>query len=89
MDPNSEISWYNTGNTKIELNDFEGAISDLSTALKMNPDSGDAFYHRGVAYSRLNKKQEAREDWAEARKYDSRNQWVKNKKNNLRPVALS
>jgi Flp pilus assembly protein TadD len=72
LDHNSAISWYNTGNTKIELNDFEGAISDLSMAIKMNPDWGDAYYHRGVAYSRLNKQQEARDDWAEARKLGSR-----------------
>ena len=34
----------------------------------MSTNWGDAYYHRGIAYSRLNKQPEAREDWAEARK---------------------
>ena len=60
IDPNSAGPWFNSGNTKIELDDFEGAISDLSMAIKINPKWGDAYYHRGVAYSKLNKRKEAK-----------------------------
>ncbi|MDR3609052.1 MAG: tetratricopeptide repeat protein [Ignavibacteriaceae bacterium] len=68
LDPGSAGSWYNTGNTKIELNDIEGAISDFSTVIRMNPKWGEAYYRRSIAYSKINKPEEARKDWVEAQK---------------------
>ena len=68
LDPNSPGSWYDTGNTKLELNDFEGAISDLSTAISMNSNWGEAYYRRGLAYSKAGKQDKAEIDWTEAKK---------------------
>jgi tetratricopeptide (TPR) repeat protein len=68
LDPNSAGNWYNSGKTKIELNDFTGAIADFSYALKINPQWGEAYFYRGIAYSKQNKEPEAEKDRAEARR---------------------
>jgi tetratricopeptide (TPR) repeat protein len=48
--------------------DYDGAISDLNYTLSLDPNSADAYYYRGNAWSKLNKLAEAEKDWAEARK---------------------
>jgi tetratricopeptide (TPR) repeat protein len=52
----------------MNLNKFEEAISDFKIAISLDSRSGEAYYFRGTAYSKLNKPTEAKEDWAEARK---------------------
>jgi tetratricopeptide (TPR) repeat protein len=66
--PNFIDAYINIGITRIELNDYEGAISDLSRAVGLGSKTGEAYYYRGNAYSKLNKQSEAKKDWAEASK---------------------
>jgi hypothetical protein len=49
-----------------------GAFSDLNRAIKINPKWEDAYFHRGVAYSKHNKKSKAVEDWAEAHRFGNK-----------------
>jgi Flp pilus assembly protein TadD len=56
------------GRAKINVNNYEGAINDLTKAISIKKDLATLWYFRGLAYSKLNKLAEANEDWAEARK---------------------
>ena len=38
------------GNASIGNGEYDRAIADFDTALFLNPDDGDAYYNRGVAY---------------------------------------
>ena len=37
------------GKAKLELNDFNGSITDFNIAIKINPQSGEAYFYRGRA----------------------------------------
>ena len=58
----------NRGMAKIKMNDNEGAVSDLTAAINLNPNIGITWYYRGLAFSNLNKQPEAEKDWTQARK---------------------
>jgi Flp pilus assembly protein TadD len=66
MKPDFQDVWGSRGMTKIELDDNEGAVYDLTKSISFNPVDGAAYYFRGIAYSRLNRIKEAREDWEKA-----------------------
>ena len=46
--------FYNKrGNEKYDAEDYKGAISDVSKAIKINPQYADAYYNRGLAKENL------------------------------------
>ena len=59
--------FYNeSGFKKIENGDFDGAISDFTKALKLNPKYADGYYYRGLSQGRLGNYQEAIDDYTKA-----------------------
>ena len=51
------------------LNDFSGAILDYNEAIKLNPESAEAYYNRGVSKGRLQEHQSSIEDFTQAMNY--------------------
>jgi tetratricopeptide (TPR) repeat protein len=64
---------YNRGLNKRYLNDFEGAISDYTLAIKIRPDYYKAFFNRGYAKLLLDDYQGAIDDYTMTIKYDNYN----------------
>ncbi len=48
MDPNDPGLPYGRGRIKICLEDYEGALEDLSSAIKIDSDEPDYFFYRGL-----------------------------------------
>ena len=44
------LTW---GNTKYDLGDYKGAITDYTQAIRLKPDYADAYYNRGIAKHNL------------------------------------
>ena len=42
-------SYNNIGISKADLKDFEGAVSDYTKAIELNPFYREAYYNRGIA----------------------------------------
>jgi tetratricopeptide (TPR) repeat protein len=59
IDPTFYIAYYNRGNVKSVIHDFDGALKDYETALRLNPDFSVAHFNYGFLLYYLNKKQEA------------------------------
>jgi tetratricopeptide (TPR) repeat protein len=62
LEKGSYLYYHNRGMTKIKLNDYDGAISDFTKAISIKADLGSAWYFRGIAFSKLNKQEEAKEN---------------------------
>ena len=61
--------FYNKrGNQKYDVEDYKGAISDFSKAIKINPQYGDAYNNRGNVKLDLNIYKGAISDYTKARK---------------------
>ena len=58
--------YYKRGNEKYDLEDFKGALSDYTEAIKINPKDGDAYYGRGYAREMLKDFKGALSDYTEA-----------------------
>jgi Flp pilus assembly protein TadD len=54
------------GIAKYQLNQVDAAIADFSLAITLVPKSGEAWYLRGVAYYKQQKKEEACLEWSKA-----------------------
>ena len=50
---NDADAYYSRGNSRDDLKDFNGAISDYNKAIELNPNSANAYYNRGVSKSDL------------------------------------
>ena len=61
--PGDSAAWSNRGNVRLALGDAEGAISDQSRALELEPDAVDPHLNRGIAEEALGRWQEAAEDY--------------------------
>ena len=55
IDPNDAIGYKNRGHDRVELGDYEGAITDYNQVIQINPDDIDAYYCRGNAHFDLGK----------------------------------
>ena len=49
----SAKTYFMWGNTKYDLGDYKGAITDYTQAIRLNPDDADAYNNRGLAKSDL------------------------------------
>jgi len=58
--------YFDRGNVKYYLEDYQGAIEDYTQAIRLKPDLAEAYYNRGLAKSDLGDKQGAIEDYREA-----------------------
>ena len=47
------VEYYNNGNAKLHLKDYQGAIKDYTKAIELNPDAEGAYYNRGLAKEKL------------------------------------
>ncbi|MDG1684596.1 MAG: tetratricopeptide repeat protein [Flavobacteriaceae bacterium] len=45
--------YYNLGNSKMDTEDYYGAISDFTRAIEINPNYGEAYSYRGVSKAKL------------------------------------
>ncbi|MFZ1633768.1 MAG: tetratricopeptide repeat protein [Chitinophagales bacterium] len=66
-------AYYNRGINKRNLNNFTGAISDYSEAIKLRPDYVKAFNNRGFAKMQIDDYSGAISDFTSAIKYDNYN----------------
>lgn len=62
----SQAAYSNRASAKIQLKDLDGALSDLSDALRIKPDAAEDYYKRGLLYSVQNKRKEAIADLKKA-----------------------
>lgn len=69
----SALGFYKDGLSKFNLGNYAGAISDLTIAMQLNPDSSNAFIKRGMCYYATQKFKEALADYNKALKKDSTN----------------
>ena len=49
----SAETYFTWGNTKYDLGDYKGAITDYDSAIRLNPDLAKAYNNRGIAKSDL------------------------------------
>lgn len=61
--------YYNRGVCFMQLNQFELAISDYSTAITKVPKNGSYYFQRGLVYLRLEKKEKGCADLSNAGNY--------------------
>ena len=59
----SADTYFLRGNKKIELGDYNGAISDYNKAINLKPDFRYAFYKRGCARNKLGQTRKAKSDF--------------------------
>jgi tetratricopeptide (TPR) repeat protein/S1-C subfamily serine protease len=49
----SYLAYFNRGDARFQLGDFQGAYDDANSAIAMQPEGGLAYYTRGLARNRL------------------------------------
>ena len=59
-------AYFNRGVAKEKLKDYQGAISDYSEAIRIDPNYTDAYYNRGNTYELLNENSKAIADFKNA-----------------------
>ncbi|MBD2691006.1 tetratricopeptide repeat protein [Anabaena catenula] len=64
--PDDAIAYKNRGDTRSDLGDFEGAISDYTQAIQINSNYTDAYYNRGNFHSDLGDFEGAISDYTQA-----------------------
>jgi Flp pilus assembly protein TadD len=48
--------WFQSGKEKASNKDYYGAVEEFTKALELNPGFAKAYYHRGIAYLKYNRK---------------------------------
>ena len=56
----------NRGQTKYDLEDYTGAISDLTKSIEIIPNNGWAYYIRGLSKQKIEDLNSACTDWKKA-----------------------
>ena len=64
--PQDAIAYYNRGNKKNTLKDYQGAIADYSKAIEINPQYVNAYKGRGFTKELVGDLKGACADWKEA-----------------------
>ena len=67
-----EAVYFNRGNSKAELADYEGAIQDYTDAIRINSSYSASYYNRGNAYADLYRFEEAVLDYDRVTGYSAR-----------------
>jgi len=67
------------------LKEYDDAIVDCSTAIRLNDKASMAYNHRGYAYEMKNSTDLARADYTKALEIDPKNQQARNNLSKLRP----
>jgi Flp pilus assembly protein TadD len=52
--------WFQDGKEKASNKDYYGAVEDFTMAIEIKPDYAKAYYHRGIAYLKYNRKSKTR-----------------------------
>ncbi|MGB7416299.1 MAG: tetratricopeptide repeat protein [Thermosynechococcaceae cyanobacterium] len=60
--PPGKIPYYNRSNILTAMGDIEGAISDYTKAINLEPDLAEADGHRGILHARTGNSQTGMED---------------------------
>jgi tetratricopeptide (TPR) repeat protein len=63
---------FNRGTAHLKLGKYQEAVGDFSYALKLNPGHPDIHTNRGIAYYRINQKDQACQDWRKSIEEGSR-----------------
>ena len=63
---NDSLAYYNRGISKYNAKDYEGAMSDYTKAIEINPKYADAYYNRGISKYDLENYQGAISDYTKA-----------------------
>ncbi len=66
LKPDFADAFFNRGNTRHEIGDFDGAIVDFDEVIRLKPEYGDAFMNRGAARKLKGDLKGARRDYSEA-----------------------
>jgi Flp pilus assembly protein TadD len=66
LDPNNYQSLSFRGQVRMQLADFEGAVSDLGRVMALRPDNGGVYASRGVALASLGRYRAAEDDFIKA-----------------------
>ena len=59
-------NFYLSGLSKVEKNNYQGAINDFTKAIEINPKDSDAFYERGLSKAFLKDEKGAIDDFTKA-----------------------
>ena len=66
LDPSFYIAFFNRGNIKCMLHDFEGALKDYENAILLKPDFAEAHYNSGFVMFYLNDRNTACNEFSKA-----------------------
>ena len=69
LEPRNYKHWVGRGNSFLITRAFGLAIKDYSNALDINPQLGETFFNRGMAYFNIGNKGKACKDCNSAMKY--------------------
>ena len=69
--PDQGYSWFGRGFSKYEYGDNEGALSDLSKAIELNPNDAEFYFNRGNVYNITERFELAVVDYSSALKLKS------------------
>ena len=70
QDPTASKAAFESGNAKVDLNDYNGAIEDYDKAIELDPAFVTAYYKRGLAKYNLNDYKGSIEDYDKAIELD-------------------
>jgi len=62
LDLSPGLNHVQLGDNKMRINDWEGAVLEYSTAIRVDPNLADAFYKRSIVYTKMARFREADED---------------------------
>ncbi len=87
VDPKAYAVYMNRGFSKLQLEDYKGAISDFDVYLKYFENNGVGLYYRGIAYGSIGNMQQFKEDLQAAKKYIDRKQYPREYENAVKYLS--